>query len=493
MNKTEILLLIILLIPLVNCLAIRFYQNSDQILNFLITAAPILFLSSLAGLYQSFNYQEYNNIDFIRANSNLAISFFIDSSNLKFLFLFGFIWLIFSFYLRRFLQLNKEIKFNSVIQSFEFQMFFAILISLINFIITAKNLLTILFFYNCLIIWYHFFAVKFLYKKELKNSGTIICNFTLYLQSILLFLAIIITYKFSNHLEFNSKTTILANIENTNHYLALLLLYFASLFLLNLFCGYLLYRNINFSPLEIFIFFALGLGLVQIFIFDKLLTQIFGLTMFSAVIKAVTSQYFYYIFSFNMLLTAILAIFARNLKSSFFYLFFNQLIYALLVIFIFAQAKIDKIFMITINFLLSQLLVFFTLANIIIFLKQVKNKEITALFYKLKITTILMIFAFLNMIGIVPGLGLLEKFLLIKTLFDQQLSSPIIILTCNQLLLIIFAIRLFHPMFLKNNQNPNLEQQETSLAKDTDLDSGLILPPSIIALTLILLLFFIPK
>jgi len=210
-------------------------------------------------------------------------------------------------------------------------------------------------------------------------------------------------------------------------------------------------------------------------------------------VKIIGSEYFYYVFSFNILVTAILAIFSHNLKSSFFYLLFNQLTSALFTIFIFSEAGSNKIFAITTNFILSQLLLFLSLSNIVIFLKQSKNKEITGLFFKLKITIILMIFTFLNIIGIAPTLGMAEKISLIKILFQQQFSLPVIIFACNQLLLIIFAIRLFYPMFLDDNQNNNQKEHEISLAKDTDLDSNLILPPSMIALALILLLFFMPS
>ena len=505
MNKTEILLLTTLMIPLLNCLAVRIYQNSTKALDFLTTAVPILFLVSLVGLQRSYVYQYNNNIDFIKAYLNLSISFSLDARNMNFLFLLSFIWLILSFYLRGFLQINQEIKAKNQSRSFEFQMLFAILIALINLIIVAKNLVTILFFFNCLIIWYHFSITNFL-SQNLSNdksqnkilpiniSSATICNFILYLQSILLFLAIIITHKFSPNLEFNSKISILANITNYQpiEYLPLFLLYFASLFLLSLFGAYLLYRNINLNAIEIFVFFALGFGFVQLFVFDKLLTQIFGLELFSAIVKIIGCKYFYYVFFVNILVTAILAICSRNLKSSFFYLLFNQLNLALFTIFIFSEAGSNKIFAITTNFILSQLLLFLSLSNIIIFLKQSQNKEITGLFFKLKITIILMIFTFLNIIGIAPSLGMAEKIWLIKILFQQQFPLPLIIFACNQLLLIIFAIRLFYPMFLDDNQNNNQEEHEISLAKDTDLDSNLILPPSIIALALILLLFFMP-
>jgi hypothetical protein len=155
-------------------------------------------------------------------------------------------------------------------KSFEFQMLFAILIALINLIILAKNLVTILFFFNCLIIWYHFSITNFLsqslskdkIKKKISHtsiSSATICNFILYLQSILLFFAIIITHKFSPDLELNSKIAILTNITNYQpvEYLPLFLLYFASLFLLSLFGAYLLYSNINLNAVEVFVFFAL--------------------------------------------------------------------------------------------------------------------------------------------------------------------------------------------------------------------------------------------
>lgn len=485
MNKSsEIVLLATILIPLINCFACSFYQNSSKILNFLITAFPILYLSNLFGLYHA-TVEDYGSICLIRAYFNLAISFYVGPSTINFLFLLGFIWLVLGFYLRRILALSNRDKFFSTV------MLFTILIALINFIILAQNLITALFFFNCLIIWYYFFANNFLPKSlnDAKISSISIASLVLYLQSILLFLAIVITYKISANLEFGQKSAaILVNNENSVYqYLLLFLFYFAGLFLLNLSGLYLLYRNFNFKAIEIFIFFGLGFSLVELFIFYQLLTKVFGLDIFNSLIETFDSQYFYYVFLINMVVSVVLAIFSHNLKSSFFYLFFNQLAATLLTIFVFGGAQNDRVFIIIANFILSQLLIFLNLSNIIIFLKQLQNKEIAGLFYRLKITIMLMIFAFLNIIGVAPAIGIFEKFQLLKTLFNQHSTIGIAIFALNQLLLTIFAIRLFYPMFLTNDHHQEID--ETSSIKDIDLNSNLILPPTIVALALILLLF----
>jgi formate hydrogenlyase subunit 3/multisubunit Na+/H+ antiporter MnhD subunit len=503
MSDIELLLLTIIFIPLINCLAIKFSFSSPKILNFLITSTPILFLTNLIGLYSNIKENSKAALYFIRTSDSLSISFIANLNSLYFLFLLGFIWIIFSFYFRRFLQLGKKgANMQSLAQLHDFQMFFSLLISLINFIILAKNLITLLFFYNCLILWYYFFTLKFLYKKQerainkkmaiklfIKKHLSNFLTFLLYFQSILLFLAVIMTYKFSGNIEFSSNFAIL-NLANQPS-ATLLLLYLGAIFLSPLLGNYFLYKNLNFNPIAIFTIFALGFGMVGMVIFYKLLTELFSSLKFSEIITYIGNNYFYYICSLHLLLTAVAAIFSKNFKASFFYFFFNQLIAALLTIFIFAINEESKIFLSMVNFLLTQLLIFLTFSNIIIFLKQARNKEITGLFYKLKITIILMIFGLLSAIGIAPTIGAVEKFWLIKILLDQKLSYLQIIIGINQLLLVIFTLRLLLFMLSSaKNQEAKEEKEDIALGKNIDFDSYLILSPLLVAFGLFILMFF---
>ena len=480
MSQAQFLLFLIALIPLINCLVLKLYADSKRLVNILSKLLPLLFFLHLIGLYNSLHHNQVY-IEFLEAKRGLSLGFAVNDVTLKFLFLLNFIWLSFVFYSHRFLRLEGDKNIN------EFKLFFALIIALINLILISQNLLTTLFFYNCLVMLCHFFAVKFLHKKDTKFSY--LFTFLIYLESMFFFLAIVATYKFIGRIDF-AVDGILPEKLNQTKYLTLLILYLSGLFLSIMAPSYLIHRQSNFNPLIIYALFFLAYAFSSLYIFVKILVFIFGIGGFAAIILKVGFSYFEVIFLANLLISGVLLLFSKNLKSAFFYLFFHQFIFALFTIFIFALFDPSRVYLALFSFILSMTLVFFCISNLILYLERLEDKSSQGLFFDLKITSFLLVFALANLVGIAPGIGVLEKIYLAKILLKKKLFLANLIFLSNLVTLLIFSLRLIYQLFSpsKTKRSP----ENILWAKNIDFDSSLILSSLITAIAIVFLLILFP-
>lgn len=484
MTQTQFLLLLISIIPFVNCLFIKLYADSPKMVNVASKVLPILFLANLIGLYGNLG-RDSSYLILTEATRGIALAFDIDQLALGFLFVFNFIWLIFAFYSQRFLALSETKNVNNL------RMFFALIIAFVNLIIISKNLLSILFFYNCLIILCHFFSTKFLHTEQTKFSRFF--TSLLYLESIFLFLAIVATYKFTGQIDFAANGIVSEKLESIQ-YLLLLILFLGGLFLAILFPFYVLYRKINLDPLVIYSLFFLAYGYSTLYIFLKLLSSIFGFTIFSIITTSMGNGLFFdciqWIFLINIVAASIFLFLSRGLKSSFFYLFFQQFIFVLFEIFIFAIFDENRVYLALTSFLLSITLIFLCVSNFVLYLNKAEHKWMEGLFFNLKITSILLAFGVASLIGIAPSIGAVDKFYLLKIIVQKKLLIPQIIFGVNFVSLAFFAWKVFFPLFMPS-QSEQLKGDE-DLGREIDFDSSLILTTLIVALTMFLGLILFP-
>ncbi len=480
MSQEQFLLLLIATLPLANCLILKLCSDSKKLVNIVSKFLPFLFLAQLIGLLNNLHHDEVY-LEISEAVRGVSLGFAINDITLKFLFLLNFIWIIFVFYSHRFLRLEDGENPN------EFKLFFALTIALINLILISQNLLTTLFFYNCLVLLCHFFAVKFLHKNETKFSY--LFTFLLYLESMFFFLAIIATYKFIGRIDFVADG-ILPEKLNQAKYVTLLVLYLSGLFLSVALPSYLIHRNNNFDPLIVYALFFLAYAFSSLYIFVKILVFIFGINGFAAIILKIGFSYFEWIFLANLLLLGALLLLSKNLKSSFFYLFFHQFIFTLFAIFTFALYDGARVYLALFSFILSMTLVFLCLSNIILYVEKSQDKSLKGIFFDLKITTFLLIFAILNLIGIAPGIGALEKFYLLKILVTKKLFLASAIFAVNCVTLILLACRLFYLFFSQSDDKKS--EQNVLWAKNIDFDSSLILTALVTAIAILLSLIFFP-
>lgn len=468
------LLLAIIVLPLFNCLASSMI-GSVKIKNFIEKGSMILSFAILIGLYNRLEIVQ--SLDLIALMPNVSLSFAISNENIAYLFLLNFIWLAYGFYAERFLSIsiNKNIP--------KFKLFFALNIALINLIILASNLLTLLFAYNLLVLSCYFLITKFLFKAN--NNLSKIFSFLMFSETFLLFFAIILTANFGEQIIF-AKDGVLNDIGSMQTYY-LFLLYFAGTLLTILSSSQLLfYKNCDIDSLLTYLFLPLFFGIAKLYIFIKIVTQVFGIGAFSFVIAKFNLELISLIFLVNLSISLFLLLFSHDFKSVFFHLFFSQLIVAFFAVVIYAlydEASIDGVIP---NLILSMTLVFLTFSNLILYLKRAENKDMTSLFYDMKITSSLLLFGLLNLAGIAPALGMAEKYSLLKISFQNNLLVAQIFFAVNFACLILLTIKLFFPLFLKSTEVVRSDHDKR-LAEKIDSASSLILSALVVAIIIFIL------
>jgi multicomponent Na+:H+ antiporter subunit D len=476
MNQIQFLILAIAAIPLLNCLLLKLYQN-----DFISKFCAILFFSCVFGAYSKLG-EKASYLALIKIFPDISLGFFIDRIAVGFLFLLSFIWIILSFYTQRFLQ------FNLVKHEHNFRIFFTLTIAFATLAILSKNLLTLLLFYNFLILLSYFFLISFLHKSDTKFPRFFV--FLLYLESVFFFLAIVATYKFSASIEFAGNELIADNFDLVQYRLLFLLFCFG-LFLSLLAPFYLLYRNlINVEPLFLYVFFFLSYALISLMIFIRIICAIFGTKGFALLLGNSGFGFFEILFLCNMFLASIFLASSKGIKTSFFYLFFQQFTFTLFAIFLFEKFAPAKAYLALLSFALSFTLCFLAISNLVLYLNRAQNKALDGLFYPLIITCSLLIFSLASMAGIAPALGLIEKFSLLKIIIAKKLPLSLAIIFLNFLGVAIFSFKIFLPLLRKKSED--FLEDDLRIAKNIDFDSSLVLTGLIVAIFMFFGLIFSP-
>jgi hypothetical protein len=333
----------------------------------------------------------------------------------------------------------------------------------------------------------HFFAVKFLQKKGTKFSA--LFTFLLYLESVFFFLATVATYKFTGRLDYKNGGIIADLPASKIAFLAVL--YFIGLFLSAIFPCYIFYKNTAPEPLVVYPFFFLAYAFSSLYILLKIIIFIFGFSAFSLAIDKIGFGVFEIIFLLNIGVASALLLFSRGLKSSFFYLFFQQFIFVLFAVIFFAKFAEGRAGLPLASFLLSLTLIFLSISNFILYLAKAENKGFEGMFYNLTISASLFIFAMANLLGIAPGVGLVEKFFLVKIIFQKKLFISAMIVGLNFIGLALFSWKIFYPLFWRLEEKKS--QSDVDLARAIDFDSSLVLTGVVTAIGIFLgliLVFF---
>lgn len=484
MTQAQFLLFLVSIIPLANYVVLALCHDSQKLLNILSKFMPILFFLHLVGLANSVGETQVY-IKAIETVRGISFGLAVDEITLRFLFAFNFIWTVFAFYSHRFLRVSEN-KYLA-----EFKIFSALLIAVVNFILLSQNLLTTLFFYNFLILFCYFFSFKFFYTKA--NRFSRIFTFLLYLESLLFFLAIVATFKFTGRIDF-VKGGILSSDIAFIKIVILLILYFSGLFLSLLLPSYLFQKTQNNdrspSTLAVYTLFFISYALSSLYIFIKIIGFIFGFEVFHDAILRLGIGYFEAVLFLNFAVLLFFLLLSKNLKSIFFYLFFSQFVFTLLSTIFFGVFDQNKICLPLFSFLLSITLVFLSISNVILYLEKTKEKSLNGLFYDLRITVVLLIFAILNLAGLMPSASIIEKFSLFKILLTKKIIVGFAMALANCAALIFVACRLSYSFFSRNYETKS--EESLAQARAIDLDSSLILTGIVTAIAILLSIIFYP-
>lgn len=462
-------LLLIATIPLLSLLSMN-----SKLASHVTRFAPAIFFALICGIFFKAHREHY--LEIVNFNKDITFGFVINKNNIQTLLLLGFIWLIFGFYIERFLIITNN-KNASLIRSF-----FGLAIAFINLIILAKNLVTVLFFYNLLALSFYFFLTKIFIKNEDKYSK--IFTYLVLFEPILLFAAIIFTVFFGGHLNFAKNGT----LENLTFVKTLFLffLYSAAILPTILLPLFLLYhKNYNFDVLTNYLALPLFYALPKIYIFCKIIAEIFGFGIISHLLSKIGLWPFSLIFAINLAILAYFLLFSRDFKVIFFYLFLGQFVFSFFTIFVFANFDDERIRNILPNFILSITLIFLTFSNLVLYLRRAENKDTTGLFYEMKITIFLMMMGFLNLIGFMPTAMMSEKFALARIVFHEESPLLTLIFIMNICSLALFSCKLFFPMLTKVEIARS--ENDKKLAAKIDSSASLMLTSVVVAATMLLL------
>lgn len=418
-------------------------------------------------------------------SKGLDFAWSLGANHFLFLMLIGCFWLALEIYAEQYFLKNNDKKIN------QFRILFLTIITSLTFLTLSQNLLSALLCYQLLIVVLCFFVGQFIPKisqKSAKNFGLFILSSTVFLP-----IAAALTYKVTGNLNFTENGVITSQI-NLWQYSLLFCFYAISLALIAFMPIYLLFGNLYYlSPpaiIAILPSFAFGILLLLF----KVIFYIFGQKLFISFTPNIDYNHLLtIILTLNLLASGLLAIFSKNLKQILTFLFFNQLIFVIIEFFNFGLNAKQMQISIT-SFILSQVLIFLAIGNISLYLKDSADKTLNGIFYKLRITILVFIFALLNLSGLSPSIGALEKYWLLKTIVNAKSIANAVIMLLNLLLYLVCIAKVIYPMIeilAKNNsKNPSVaKENDIEIAKEIELDLSLILPMVILSSALFILAF----
>lgn len=461
---TQIFLFNLIALPLLGCLIASlnkqnfFFKFADGIL-------PVLFFANLIGLDNQFH-------DIIV--DDIFMGFYLNKTAFCFLLLLNFLWLVLAFYFQRFWEINSFQKTSQL------RVFLNFVIAFLVIIFVSKSLMVTLFFYSCLIIASQLFVVRFLRANEINFLR--LFNFLLYFESFFFFLAMVATYKLVGRIDFIKGGIVDQNLGRDEE--AILLIFFAfGLFFSVILPYFLFFRKIDLEPIVTYSLLFFSYSFSSLCILVKLIHSTFGFESFANIFAEGGFGVIESIFLFNVTIASVFLLFSKGLKLSFFYLFFQQFFVAIFLSFLLGIFDSEKIYLSLISFSLAITLVFFSVSNIATYLAKSEEKTLLGLFYKLPISTSLLIFGIVSMAGLTPTICAVEKFFVLKAIWHNHLWISAAVIFVNSLSLLIVAGKLSYH-FLSHKKS-NSGEENFALARDIDFDSRLILTS---LLTLILML-----
>jgi NADH:ubiquinone oxidoreductase subunit 4 (subunit M) len=402
---------------------------------------------------------------------NISFAWHIDNISLGFAIITMLIWLFFAFYSSNLLKLHREYF------SKPWQMFFLLILSIIYPLFLSQNLITILFFYQILLIVNHTIIGR--YCLPHKNNSIDYFDLITYVEVFLLLVVGIFVYKLNHNINFNDSPIIAENLGKNHIWLFAMLIF--GLFLAILLPSFLLFKKLNLDVFWLFLWLFFGYSLPSLFILSKVSIYIFGSQGLMFLLKNINLNWLILIFSLYFIFLNITLNLTKNLQTWFLLLFWQQLNFILFSILIHNLVNLDYTYLSIASFLLLFLLLFFCINNIRLHNHCHNLQNYDALFYKMPITCSLFIFAVLMAIGITPTISLVDKIFLIKTIIKNQLLTAFLPLIINAVGL-AFCLYKFCKIFLQNPVNFSKDQ----------LDFSLIIIPLFVAILAIFSTIFYP-
>lgn len=489
--KAKLFILLVAAIPFLNYLFNVFLYRKIAISHHLAKLFPVSFFVTIIGLFNSskaINYQFTNS-----ATTPFSIFFSVDSLTIFALSIVGFLWLIFIMYRHQFMKMLEE-------KSDDFLRTFSLNIFLVVVLILSGNLFTILLFQSCLMILLANFAQgNFVDEEGEIDKNYKIFSILLYFEVVLLFLAMVLTYKNFHSLDFDKIK--LLSVVGAKNSLILFCFYILALFLPVICSYFFLYRKIFDDSTSGYGIIFFSKYIVGFYLLAKIYFALFGMVNPSEINYFVDSRGIWLLIKIAILLSIVIAMFAiifsRESEDLFCYLFFQQLAFTLFVFMSFAEIDNKKLFLPLLSSSLLVSLICYSLSNISLFVNSEEQEEgaepYSGLLPKLPINSAAMIFAIFAICGISPSIFLIEAVVTVKTVSSTTGEISFAIIIANFMTFAILCYRMVWPMVcFEKGENGEFESIINSdLAKDIDFDSALTLTVVLIVIMAIASLILI--
>lgn len=418
-------------------------------------------------------------INILNYNSEIFLSLKFDKNNLRYLLCLNVVWILLLFYCSSYFSFSIKNRLDGV----EFIKFLPIFIFLANNLILSNNLLTLILFQSFLTMFIGFYIQKSLVKNNVKSK-----IFIYLLIGELFFLSIFFIFisNFASTTNFSSLETPYIKSSSIITYVIFVSFFLANFLTIFIPSFLLIQQDFNQNSLKNFVILALFFGFAKIFILVKVVTKIISVGLFSLSFSSSGLIAVESIFAISILSSLISLLLSHDFRKIFFYLIFNQINILLLTVFIAINCDYLNYEIFIFNFLLFALLLFFILSNLILYLKNSKEKEFEGIFYSLKINISLLIFTLLNFSSLFWP-NLFENFTIIKLALNHKFFISFLLIILNSLGILLFLAKLIFPTF---RQEIKISAEDIKLAKKIDYSSYLSLTAFLIFIIIILVNIF---
>ena len=466
-------------LPFIALLLVLFCNKFPKLSN---VGDKISALMAILFLVTSFGLRNLSNavsLNFLNLPSNFNFAFSFSANQMLLLLLLGVFWLVTCLSGNRYFAIIEDEgrgKFNALL---------LLIVGFISGIILSKNLLTILLFYQFLALTLHFTASYFSPIRSVRAAKYF--GFFILATSSLLFLAAALTFKISGNIDFIQGGVFDKIAIDIWQFSLLLFLYVLAIATIAFVPLYLLFGNFYYLKPPIIILVLIGFAFPALVILLKVIMYLFGAKLFGIFINQINHHNVLTIaLAVNLLPTAILAIISKNLKQILIFLLFNQIIMVVMEFLVFGL-NLKQMEIVIASFVLGQLLIFIAVTNINLYLKGSEDKTLNGVLYKLRITILALIFALLNLSGLIPAIGMAEKYWLFKDVINDKAVLNGLVVLINIGLCLVCSVRMIYPMLEISSKNNNPKNYQT--AKDIEWDLSLILPTLFLPALLFIMAF----
>lgn len=414
------------------------------------------------------------NIFYVDKNINLSL--FFDKCRGVYLLLTNLLLLILLIYLKKFLQLFDKNNLKKIIL-YILSFFF-----ILNLLIVSANLITsILIITITTLLSNSYFNARFK-NENIKINNSL--NIIYYLQHVLMFFILIILIKYFDSNSFEKNDINILSLKLKMQYLLYSLIYII-LLLFALITLYKFYFIINLSITDE-LFFILSNLLPSLVLFTQLIFYICDFNFLP--ISLTNNNIFINLFiTFNLLFFGSIMVYSKFKKNLLSLISVYSLFYLIFSFFINNTFSTKYIFITTVGYFINIISLFMMMLPFNTLQNKIHTQSIYGIFFLMPKSTIFLIIALLNLIGLSPSLNLISNYQIIKIITNKPSIIPFMNISIYYIFILGFLVFFFKIIFKKTF----IERNKDEINLINKFENELHLVYSRIAIIVLSVIFFL--